>query len=388
LCNSEKRYSHMWRSTLRNVSHKLKRTLSPVVEANSKLYEWFNIRSRLLLGKHGKSVPTYITANAVTTARTGLVFPTLLLYSNGFSVLPASLVVINVTFDYVDGAIARWEKSDPNRVKAQTANAKISPQALLSCQSSRLASNFGSYYDAIVDKAFAIPVWLVIFQNSFHSPFLQFALLGHASIEMYSSFVRTKAYYNEPSPLYPELNAKANQSAVVAGYVGKTKQFLAMLGTALVMVPFTSSLGTALLGISLPLAYLSVYQKNQSKSVYCEVSLNGSINAAQLEMIEQSKALGSSLVVGLRADPRVQTNLEESIDILKLNRSVDFILTPDCLPDIIDEAFLDKHSIDLVSLEQHTSETDKKDRVCVSRIDGSLFEKGRTVPVALKYPEN
>jgi hypothetical protein len=252
---------------------------------------------------------------------------------------------------------------------------------------------------------------MVCFQCFSDEPMLQAALLAHVGIETYSSFVRTKAYYSEPSPLRwtesaaleahkPKTNSAeplnlgkspnrdatgaANpqsaslSSSVVAGVVGKTKQFMSMLGTAMIMIPFTHSLGAALVVISVPFAVASVAQKSKKVRVYAEVQ-QGPITAKTMEFIEQSKALGSSLVVGVRPAPPGVTSIPiaDLEQIIRLHPSVDFLLASDSLPapgGIADKGFLAKYSIDIVSVQSsltfETVETSPED-----------WRSGKIVPV-------
>jgi phosphatidylglycerophosphate synthase len=428
-----------WRAALAKATR-------PVVAANARLYALANERSgRLLAALPRGRLP--VTADGITTARSALVVPTLWLFSHGHTVAPAALVVINVTFDYVDGAVARWERADRRRALLEQARSATpqTPQArglLMSAFQARLKDTWGAYYDAIADKAFAIPVWMVCFQQFGEEPLLQAALLSHVAIEAYSSYVRTKAYYNEPAPLRwaneareaakstgeaatsaaaaqgPHASAPSPapaptlSSSVVAGIVGKTKQFISMLGTAMIMVPFTHSVGAALVVISVPFAVASVAQKSKAVRVYAELPQQP-VSAETMEFIEQSKALGSTLLVGVRpaasatgaapaaiaaaahqvaagagaesvvatrASPAAATALPHLADLetfLRLHPSVDFVLPSEALPprgSLADNAFLDLHKIDLVAVpSSHTFEA-----VETSPED---WRSGRIVPV-------
>jgi phosphatidylglycerophosphate synthase len=406
--------STTWRAALAKVTR-------PVVAVNARLYALANERSgRLLAALPRGRLP--VTANGITTARSALVVPTLWLFSHGHTVAPAALVVVNVTFDYVDGAVARWERAERRRAlleqlrsaAPQTAQAR---GLLASAFQARLKDTWGAYYDAIADKAFAIPVWMVCFQSFGDEPLLQAALLSHVAIETYSSYVRTKAYYNEPAPLRwvdeareaaksagePAAAVAAAQeatpgaapspalsSSVVAGVVGKTKQFMSMLGTAMIMVPFTHSIGAALVVISVPFAVASVAQKSKTVRVYAELPQQP-VSAKTMEFIEQSKALGSTLLVGVRpaagaaagiaagaaaglgaaaaaastrtTSPAATAALPALADlekILRLHPSVDFVLPSEALPprgSLADKVFLEQHKIDLIAVpSSHTFE--------------------------------
>jgi len=290
-----------------------RRAFKPLLDKNARVYQWINKTSLKQLEKHGHSlVPKGVTANDITTARTSLVFPTLFLFSNGYTVLPALCVVVNVTFDYVDGAVARWQKgTSPSK----------SNGTMLSARSKRTQETWGAYYDAIADKAFAIPVWLCAFQQFNDSPILQAALLSHAAVEGYSCFVRTKSYFDEPSPA-TWISGKESNSAVIAGITGKTKQFLAMLGTSFIMVPLTHTLGTALLVVSVPLAIMSVTQKINEIVVYSEIPSSCIVDSKLLNYIEHSRSLGSMLIVGVRESDDSNMDILHSLRLLSSVHSV------------------------------------------------------------------
>jgi phosphatidylglycerophosphate synthase len=271
----------------------LKQLTGPVLDAQRHVYGKLNTSSMSFMQRTAAKGlwPSAVTADAITTARTALVIPTVVLLSNGHTVLPAALVVANAAFDYVDGAVARWEQTDPVR-RSQLANRRegsihAANELHISARGRRLRATWGAYYDAIADKAFAVPVWMVCFPlAAAGDPILQTALLMHVGIELASGYVRTKAYFDEPSPASWIPNAspvsakKAEESgaanttpgngtsSVVAGAAGKAKQALSMLGTALIMIPAVKTVGTVLLVTSVPLALLSLQQKISHVVVY------------------------------------------------------------------------------------------------------------------------
>lgn len=118
-------------------------------QAHRVVYDKFNATSMALLGKYGGKVPLFVTANLVTSARLGLVLPTTLLLSHGYTWAPASLVMINAVFDYVDGAVARWERNDSARAERISNAQPARPFGLqVSNKSQALAANWGAYYGA------------------------------------------------------------------------------------------------------------------------------------------------------------------------------------------------------------------------------------------------
>ena len=108
-----------------------------ISKLHSQLYGSLNRGSNQLLAKHGHRLPPWVTANSVTSGRLSLTIPTTLLLSQGFTFLPATLILVNAVFDYVDGALARWEKQKP----------VIDHGKLISNFRTRaLHSNWGAYY--------------------------------------------------------------------------------------------------------------------------------------------------------------------------------------------------------------------------------------------------
>ena len=185
-----------------------------------------------------------------------LAFPTVLLYSNGYQILPASLVLINATFDYVDGALSRFEKEKKKRI-VQNNNLLLHPSKI----EKQLNDNFGAHWDALADKLFALPVWTVCLMTN-TTP-IQLILSSHILIESYSAFFRTKAYY-----LANGQNNTASSSSnniLTAQSVGKIKQAISMLGTSLLLIDETKLVGGGLLLLSLPFAIVSILGKLQSK---------------------------------------------------------------------------------------------------------------------------
>jgi len=387
----------------------LERATAPLVRWNERLYGWFNSRSADLLEKRG--LPRFVTANKITAARTTLVAPTLFLLSNGFSVLPAACVVVNVTFDYVDGAVARWEKAVANEHKAtrsvfaEAASSALSfgvpdlksvkdlerkNELLESARMRRWKETWGAYFDAIADKVFAIPVWLSLFHAFGDRPWLQIALFSHVSIETWSAYIRTKAYFTEPSSshwidLENSQNRQlstATSSAVVAGIMGKTKQSVSMLGTAFVMIPVFVPLGTFLLYTSLPFAILSVTQKMKPTVVYAEINANEPLGPKTLSFLEQSKGLGSVLIVGVRNNENEATNQETNnkIDSLRLLSAVDYVIQSSELPgksSITGKSFMKTYGITVIAVPAHLSFEE-------IGTDPDCFQTGKIVPVKLR----
>lgn len=283
----------------RGVRAALQRAVYPFVEVTKVPYQQLNAGASSWLRENGKALPTFVTADNITTARTALLVPTLALLSHGCTAPAAVCVTINTIFDWVDGVVARWERSDPDRSTALRRTMSPPWGTLLSARAERLRADWGAYYDAVADKAFAIPVWLCLFHGASADPLLQAALLSLSASEGFSAFVRTRAYFCEPSA-----SALAQHSAVTADAVGKAKHFFSMVGTVLVLLPPTQLAGTALLCAALPLSIASVQRKLRASTVYVELSApttGGGLGSHELQLLEDAKLLGSTLIVGCRA---------------------------------------------------------------------------------------
>lgn len=108
----------------------------------------------------------------------------------------------------------------------------------------------------MADKLFAIPVWVcIVVMNPTHL-WIQLAASSHVLIEAVSVLARTKSFYLKPT---------ASSTVVTAGYKGKLKQAISMLGTALVLLPEAQLVGGALLVASLPLSFASLQDKLPTK---------------------------------------------------------------------------------------------------------------------------
>jgi phosphatidylglycerophosphate synthase len=248
------------------------------------------------LDKNGK-IPKWLTADNITSGRLGLVFPSIITYSQGYTWLPASLILMNAGLDYVDGAVARWEQTIRPKSSISALgfnNNNNNDKIIISNRLDALHKYWGAYFDAGADKIFAIPVWVAITALNPTNFLLQSICLTHASIETFSSFTRTKSFY-----LHPEAS-----NVVVADFVGKTKQFVSMLGTAMVLIPSMKITGTILLGASLPLALLSLKNKlastNQKKPqvIYYQLqnSLLGNTTTTTINTEPQTKSDVSSVI--------------------------------------------------------------------------------------------
>ena len=134
----------------------LKKQASTFTQALSKvhgsIYGKLNDNSTRFLQKNSTSIPLWLTADVVTSGRLALVFPTTILISKGYTLLPATLVLVNAAFDYVDGAVARWEKEDKARSLAmRMQRARFADVGVQwNNQKTLLNKNWGAYYGTIL----------------------------------------------------------------------------------------------------------------------------------------------------------------------------------------------------------------------------------------------
>jgi len=89
-----------------------------LAKVHGSVYSRLNGASTEFLQKNSSRIPLWLTADAVTSGRLTLVFPTAILISRDYTLLPAALVLANAAFDYVDGAVARWQHEDTARALA------------------------------------------------------------------------------------------------------------------------------------------------------------------------------------------------------------------------------------------------------------------------------
>jgi len=227
-----------------------------IARVHGVVYNRLNQNSTEFLQRNSKNIPLWLTADAVTSGRLALVFPTAILISRDYTIIPATLVLVNAAFDYVDGAVARWEKNDQARALAQRMRSVnyTDVGVIHNNKASSISNAWGAYYDALADKAFAIPVWCSICAVNPEALWLQVAVLSHVAVEGVSAYTRTKSYYSRPEA----------SSIVIANATGKVKQMISMLGTALTLIPVTQVAGGILLWASLPLSIASLADKLQT----------------------------------------------------------------------------------------------------------------------------
>ena len=274
--------------------------------AHSAVHSGFDARATAALTSHALrrgQPPAWFTANGITTVRTALIAPTIVSLSTGWCApaLPVAAITVNALGDFFDGVVARWERTDPDRraylkmslEKGASTSAEM--EARLTVPSKlrrRLDETWGSYYDAMADKVFFLPIWITMFATTpatgIDSVALQSALISLTSIEAAACYVRTRSYFLQ-------------DSGIPAEAVGKVKYFAQAIGTALVLVPSSTAAaaGTCLLVSSVPLAAVSVLRKMQGHTIYVELARDASITPERLDALAAARSKGSRLVVGI-----------------------------------------------------------------------------------------
>jgi len=248
--------------------------LSSVIKAflcfHDKFYSWLNTTIRNLLDENSDKIPKWFTANFITYARTWLVVPCVILMTKGFVVVP-SLILIAVDFgDFLDGVVARYwvERKEIEAVgkEIDDNDTKDKPTLEPSWIIRHREKTYGGFIDAVCDKAFLIPCWISLLStvpNSSHVNTIQYAIVWSLIlIETASGSIRFKAFYTSNGITAPVVKGlDFSTSAVKADGIGKAKQTLEMVGSALFILPIFRYAGLLLMSAAVPLAYESVRRK-------------------------------------------------------------------------------------------------------------------------------
>lgn len=297
----------------------LKVAVKPFLRHHETFYKKLNEELTKVLDKNEKLVPRWFTANAVTYGRTLLLLPCLYLWARDHALAPAALTLLNDFGDFFDGVLARWWAKRKAGAKALEPEVEYdSATKTLSVPSSRrqrIREQYGQYIDAILDKVYVVPVWVFALAKTVEkkggsSVYLRAAKLALLwsliALETGSAFVRTREYLSRSGAVLSqaqsaELASKvagfSRSSAVKSDGVGKAKQTLEMVGTALYMVPVLRPLGLATLFLALPLAVESVARKVTARKVFLNCDWED-LTASRLRLLQNARACGSTLVLG------------------------------------------------------------------------------------------
>lgn len=319
----------------RVVEFYMKCVIKPAVGFHEVFYSWLNTTIRNGLDASSDYIPEWFTANFITYLRTLFVIPCLLLLAQGYHVLP-SIIVLSVDFgDFLDGVVARYWM-DKRKARGDDKERCISnetdfdkattPQFLSSWSLDYRDRTYGGFIDAICDKLFVAPCWIVLLStvetSGFTKLFHFLILMSLICTETASAFVRFKAFYQGSGIAVPKVEGlNFSNSAVKADHIGKVKQTFEMVGTALLILPQFSTIGLGVLSLSVPLAYESVRRKVVDRVMY--VHAMGNVGDYKTQRLwKQAKGLGSHLIVGVPSgDDSVSTLLNVSA-----SDSVDYVM--------------------------------------------------------------
>lgn len=372
--------------------------IRPFVSVHEKFYGIVNTVLRQVLDDKKNVIPKWFTANFITYARTVLVLPTLLLLAWGHTILPSILVVLVDLGDFLDGVVARFwndktkEKESleekEKRASSPTNSDKDSfevvvtgsPHSVDSWVTLHRQRSYGGFVDAVCDKAFVIPCWILLLNTVPSSSYLKllqyFTLFSLILAETASGCIRFRAYFTSGGLPAPKVEGfDFSTSAVTADHVGKAKQTFEMMGTALLIIPLTRYMGALVLFLAVPLAYESVRRKVISRVVYVSGDVN-SFDHKTIRLWIQAKAMGSKLYVGVPGE-----NMTDKILNACAVSCVDEVIAE--APAKADLMFLEKHGIDFCVISPGQSKF-VTDEVIHSNRCLQLGEDGIARPLTFK----
>jgi len=345
----------------------LSSVIAPFLVFHEKFYTELNRFLRKTIDDKGP-LPAWCTANFITYFRTVFVFPSLFLMSMGWRFLPALIVLLVDFGDFLDGVVARYwvemksakttpkeeEETEDTAIEKKTSNedgyhvvSTGSPQVITSWVISRRQQAYGGFIDAICDKAFLIPCWILLLSMipGTRMSIVQYVVLfSLITAEIASGCVRFRAYFTNGGAATPVVeDIDFSSSAIKADHVGKAKQTFEMVGTTLFLVPFMRLPGLLFLIAATPLAYESVRRKIKKRVMYVDGTVE-KFDHSVVKFWMQSKSLGSKLIVGISGESG------KPASDLVLNAcscsSVDAVVAE--APDVITNTFMSKHGIDYV----------------------------------------
>jgi len=328
----------------------MKCVINPVVVLHDVFYSWLNTALRGVLDAFSDYIPEWFTANFITYSRTLLVIPCLFLLIEGYEVLP-SIIVLSVDFgDFLDGVVARYwvdyrkakgEGEDKCITHETQFDKSKTPKFLSSWSLDHRERTYGGFIDAICDKVFVAPCWIILLSTVESSGFTKlfhfFTLMSLICTETASAFVRFRSFYQSSGITAPKVEGfNFSNSSVKADHIGKVKQSLEMVGTALTILPQLKPIGLLLLSLAVPLAYESVRRKLVDRVIYVQAS--GDLGDYRTQRLwKQAKALGSQLIVGVPSGddtPSTLLNVSASDSVDYVMRSAPNKISVDFLNDI------------------------------------------------------
>ena len=169
-------------------------------------------------------------------------------------------------------------------------------------------------------------------------------------METVSGFVRTVAYHTAVGTVA----SSDDSGSITSTNLGKTKQQLEMLGSALLLIPFLHYLGAAVLLLSWPLALESVRQKLAPKVMYvtCDAS---PLNELTVLFFQRAKSLGTKLIVGIESKSTDGTDYEQRRREVLLLSCVDACI--DAVPPLsnIDLVWMENAQVDKIVINKNNA---------------------------------
>lgn len=373
--------------------------IKPFVKFHETFYNGLNKTLRKLLDDNRRKIPDWFTANFITYARTALTIPTILLLAGGYVFIPAFLVLFVDFNDFLDGVVARFwvdikmkkeaaaQSKDKRSASSDAEDFEVvtigTPHTVHSWTRLHRDRTYGGFIDAVCDKLFVVPCWLVLLNTvptSTYFRIIQYLTLTFlATAEISSACVRFKAYFTSGGVPAPKVEGfDFSNSAVKADHVGKAKQTFEMVGTALFIIGFTRYLGLLLLMAAVPLAYESVRRKIVKRVVYINGATSpAGFNHKKLKFFMQAAAMGSKLVVGIPGEGKVTDMVLNACAV----GCVDEVIAE--APEKLDLTFLEKQGIDFVVTDAGQS-TFLTDEVIVAKRVLTIGEDGIARPMKIK----
>ena len=276
-------------------------------------------------------------------------------HPNPLSRFASPIAVLLVDFgDFLDGVLARyWIKILPPPVKP------VPPSPVPTPILEHRTTSWGAYADAVLDKAYLIPVWIYCISTIppltwFSTLFTHFILVALILTETYSAFVRTKSFYVQTGVLPLQLEVPStcttsqsvtvsdassifSSSSIKADAVGKCKQTLQMSGTALVVAcepgGWGRLVGLVVLALATPLSVESV--KRKTRTINVAIMVEGKGGGGSEGWLEEAAGLTAS-VKGLASSISV---VGDGVGVMKYLGCVDYIVTDK--PKVVDEGYLE-----------------------------------------------
>ncbi|GMH98165.1 hypothetical protein TrST_g6761 [Triparma strigata] len=378
--------------------------IPPILSVHTKFYNQLN--TLLMNWLKSSPPPAYFTANFVTYGRTLLLYPALFFWwcaaantsnhSQFFSLIVACIVILVDFGDFLDGVLARYWVAEKKKAGGDASVGKNFPNPTVS--RAHLNNSYGAYIDAVLDKVFIAPLWIYSISTltftTWIPTLISFTILfSLITIEGYSAYVRTKGYFLQSGGVAMEVieekaeegegeGGKVGEDAgfrevfmssakkrngfsgggVKADSVGKCKQTLEMMGTAM-LVGFGGGgriLGLFVLNLAVPMAYESVSRKVKKRVILLGIEEKENNLKANLKLINSVTNICSQLWVVCSPS-----------SVFELVKGVDATIAE--LPETVNADYLDDIGADFYLVEEGGARAGK--------VDADVFKAGRCIVV-------